>query len=290
MQRCENCYKSNLWQKRTGRIVNGRVEWICRCKHKQFELPPQGMAHIPRILVYDIETSTATFRLYDTGRQYVSYKQLVANTYVLGWAAKWMGESDIQSDFVTGKEAKRRDDRRVVKSLYKLMDNADYVITYNGDDFDNKEMAARYIRAGLTPNKRYHSIDLYKKIKQIVRLRSYSLRHVLDYFNLSPKGVRENTDLAELGDVAALSHDREYCKQDVFSTEELYFFIRPWMKTHPEMSSLLDTFYPLGDDETRCPRCLMVIGRWKWTKRYTMPSGRVLKSCNCPHCGGIVTK
>jgi hypothetical protein len=93
-----------------------------------------------------------------------------------------------------------------------------------------------------------------------------------------------------MGDPEALKHDEEYCKQDVLSTEELYLFLRPYMKTHPNMSVLMDRYVPLKEDEVYCPRCVKVVHAWKWSKKYSLPSGNTHRATNCPHCRAVIYK
>ena len=275
--------------KPTGKIKKGRREWKCGyCGHKQLEPIKQGISGEAKVLVYDIETSTATYKTYPSTRpQFLRGDQLIQRPYVMGWSAKWLLDDDITARFVNSPEAQDRNEERVVRALHKKMSKTDYVITYNGDGFDDKEMTARFVKYDLLPIT-YKSIDLYKKVKQICRLPSYSLRFVLDYFGLTPKGHRERTDLAEMGDVKALKHDKEYCKQDVISTEALYLKLRPYMKTHPNLSALMDHYHPLEDDEIYCPRCGEVVHAWVWNKTYRTPAGNVHRACNCPHCKGII--
>ena len=284
---CTNCYKQRFW-KLTGKKKQDRREWVCRCGHRQLDPEPQGVEKIPKVLVFDIETSKTHFSGYRTGKQYVRAEQIEKHPYVMGWAAKWLFEPEMYSNFVTPVSARRRDDRAVIKELYKILTQADYAITYNGDNFDIKVMNVAWAKNGYGSNQFYNSIDLYKKVRQVWRLPSYSLKNVCEYFGLSPKMKREDTDEAEAGDPEALKHDEAYCRQDVFSTEDLYLFLRPWMKTHPNMASVYDMYHELEDDEIHCPRCLGVVHLWKWGRQSTNPNGTTYRATNCPHCKCVI--
>ena len=273
------------------------TELRCRHRHKQKTHPmcferkgAEPPVDSPNVLVYDIETSTATYKTYPrTGKVWLNPSWMTEKPYMLGWSGKWLLDTEVHSSFVSPEEAVKRDDERVTRELHRMIDRADYVITYNGNRFDNKEITSRFLKYGLTPTK-YQSIDLYQKVKQICRLPGYSLRYVLKEFGLSPKGDRVDTDKAEEGDAEALKKDEAYCKQDVLSEEELYVFLRPHMKTHPSMSVLMDRYTPLEEDEAYCPRCTGVVHIWRWEKRYAMPSGNMHKATNCPHCRSVIYK
>lgn len=89
---------------------------------------------LPKVLVFDIETSPLkayifATRLWNTN---VSEEQVLSEWFMLCWSAKWLFDDKIISDRLTSREAKREDDSRIVKSLWKLLDEADIVIAHNG--------------------------------------------------------------------------------------------------------------------------------------------------------------
>lgn len=246
----------------------------------------------PKILIFDIETSKGIYKLYRTGKQFVGWRSIDAEPYVMGWAGKWLFGDKTYSCFVTPEEAKNRDDERVIKMLHKMLSMADMVITHNGDRFDIKQANPRFTRLGLLPVNGYVSVDTLKKAKQIYDLQSYSLEYMLKYFGCEhqkmDRGGQEATDLAEAGDPKALKHDEKYCKQDVWGLEELYLKMRGYMKTHPNMSIYYEMYHPLEHDENYCPRCLEVINRSHWIKKIRTPSGTLYKACSCPNCGAML--
>jgi Exonuclease len=286
---CDKCFKSSFWKQTRKTAKNGRQIWKCRCGNKQVVDWGGGDVELPKILVFDIEESKALMRLYDTGRQYVSWRSIEKEKYITGWAAKWLFDNEVMSSFVTSKEAKNRDEKRVVKGIHKLLDKAHVVIAHNGDGFDLKELTPRFVKYGLSPCNRYTTIDTLKKSRQVFRLPSHSLAYLLKYFGLETQKLkRGDTDAAEDGDKDALLEDENYCRHDVMGLEELYMLMRPYMKTHPSLSHYLDMYQPLGKGDKRCPRCLEPISVFKWTKQYRTPSGVVYESCNCPRCHAVI--
>lgn len=267
---------------------DGRSIFKCRCGYEEEQELPQGKFKPPNVLLFDIETSKAVFKLYHTGNQYVRHDQMTIDNYVLGWAAKWLFDDKMYSSFVKPHEARNRDETRVVRNLHKLLDKADVVIAHNGDEFDIKEITARFTKYDLSPVNRFATVDTLKKAKQIYRVQSYSLRFLLEYFSLIPKGERCDPDGAEDGNKQALLQEEEYCRRDVLGLEELYIKMRPYMKTHPKLSLWLDMYQPLDDGDIRCPRCLEIISEYKWNKEYRTPSGVVYHSTNCPTCRTVI--
>jgi len=281
--KCLHCGSADVKEHRVDRHSMTRLYCKeCRKYSKKFGAP--------KILLLDIESSKGVFRIYRTGKQYVSWKNIEKEPYVTGWAAKWLFDSEMHSCFVRPAEAKKRNERRVVKELYQLMNQADMIITHNGDKFDLRQLNMRFIKYGLMPNNRYLSVDTLKKAKQILDAQSYSLEYLLQYYNLSPKMERGDTDAAEDGDKVALLEDEKYCRQDVWGLEELYLLLRGWMKTHPNMSVYYEMYHPLGEGENYCPRCLHVVTRFKFTRFWRTPQGTLYRSGNCPHCGAVLRK
>ena len=67
---------------------------------------------LPKILIFDIETTPMPVWVWDFGKQYVPHTNLVKDKagnqkfwYVLSWAAKWLYDDDTISDVLTPEEA-----------------------------------------------------------------------------------------------------------------------------------------------------------------------------------------
>lgn len=156
MQHCIHCGKLRFWSS-TGKFVDGRRQMICRnCGTMQLEVPPQGLRVAPKILYFDIETALMFAGLYDL---YVPSKRvwremIVQNSFVINWAAAWLDNDyringKIMSGVVTTGEAKRQDDRRIVRELWKLLEIADYWVGHNSNRFDVKKIKWRFLVHGM---------------------------------------------------------------------------------------------------------------------------------------------
>ena len=82
----------------------------------------------------------------------------------MSWSAKWLYDDKILSDVLTPKEAKERNDKRIIKSVWKLLNEADIVIAHNGDKFDLKKLKARFLSNGFVPPMPYKTVDTLKDI------------------------------------------------------------------------------------------------------------------------------
>lgn len=245
----------------------------------------------PRVLLFDIETSRMKVSLFRKGEQYIRWQQVDETPFVISWAGKWLFHKDSIGDVVTPAEAKKRNDKRIVKSLHKAMREADLVITHNGDKFDIKVMNWYFIKYGLLPNTRYKSIDTLKEYKKICAPPlGYSLDAIAQELGYAGK-IKTQMGLweeCEKGNPAALAEMYKYNINDVYTTEDIYLRVRGWMKTHPNFAMYFEMYQELEGNEFLCPRCTQSIYETKFTETWQSPAGYFYKSCNCPHCGAVL--
>lgn len=208
-----------------------------------------------KILVWDIETSpmiTYTFQLFD---QNVRLEQVKEDWSILAWSAKWLGDSSHKTVYRDTRLQKNiRDDKQIIKDLIKLLNQADIVITHNGNRFDIKKVNARAAINGLSPIRPYKSIDTYKESKKVFSFTSHSLDYMSDKLNKKYKKLKHASypglslwKAVLNGDMKAWKEMKKYCINDVLATEELFIVISGWIKT--QNISLYDE-----DTDLRC-RC-----------------------------------
>lgn len=278
---CIHCGSGNTIKR--GSTKAGDPRRVCKDCKKWFA--GEGA---PRILLLDIETSHIHATLWDKGDQYVRPSQITKSWFILCWSAKWLFEDKVMSDVVTSKESLARDDKRVVTSIHKLMDQAHFIITQNGDKFDLKKLNWRFLKHGLAPNNHYHSIDTLKKARQLLSTLSLGLDEVGQELGFGGKYPMVEQDWydAEAGMSSALKKMSTYCAGDVWRLEDWYLILRPWMKTHPNLAPYVDMYRELQEDETICSRCLNTIHKAKFSRKWRSPvSGKLYKNGSCPHCG-----
>ena len=85
-----------------------------------------------RILIFDIETLPMNVYVWGLYKQRIPYDNVIKEWCVLGWSAKWLFEPEIYSGILTPQEVANRNDSRVLKGIWDLLDEATIVITHNG--------------------------------------------------------------------------------------------------------------------------------------------------------------
>ena len=79
----------------------------------------------------DIESAPNMAFVWGLFKQNISISQIVDSGYVLCWAAKWYGDSEVHFDSVYQSRPKA-----MLKRIHKMLDEADAVVHYNGLRFD----------------------------------------------------------------------------------------------------------------------------------------------------------
>lgn len=194
---------------------------------------------LPKILILDIETSPLKAYIWQKSvwNSNVKEDQVLSEWFMLCWSAKWLFDDAIHSDRLTGKEAKREDDGRIVKSLWELLNSADIVVAHNGDSFDVPNMNTRFIVNNLPPTSPYQTIDTVSVARRQFGFTHNNLNALARVFGFKVK-LETNFELWKKcveGDDKALQRIQEYNRHDVKLLEEIYMKIRPWIHSHPNL-------------------------------------------------------
>jgi len=135
-----------------------------------------------------------------------------------------------------------RDDSRVIKSIWELLDKADIVIAHNGDRFDIRKLNARFILNSMSPPSPYKSIDTLKIARKEFAFSSNKQDFLTKTFGLSEK-LKTDFQLwldCMNGDKEALGNMLSYNERDVVGLEQVYLKLRPYIKNHPNLGVLMD--------------------------------------------------
>jgi uncharacterized protein YprB with RNaseH-like and TPR domain len=74
-------------------------------------------------------------------RPNVAVNQIHKDWYVIAWSAKWYGDPASKTLYRDQRNAKNiENDKEILKDLWKLLDEADIVITQNGKNFDSPKI------------------------------------------------------------------------------------------------------------------------------------------------------
>ena len=122
-----------------------------------------------------------------------------------------------------------------MEQLWKLLDQADIIITQNGKAFDAKKINARFILNGMKPPSSYKHIDTKQIAKKHFAFTSNRLEYMTDKLCVKYKKLKhEKFQGFELwkeclaGNKSAWREMEKYNKHDVLSLEELYEKLAPW--------------------------------------------------------------
>ena len=190
----------------------------------------------PKVLIYDIETApimSYVWRLWD---QNVGLNQIEQDWHIMSWSAKWLDAPEDEVMYMDQRNARNiEDDSKILKEIWKLLDEADVVVTQNGKSFDQKRLNARFILNGFQPPSSYKHIDTKILAKKHFGFTSNKLAYMTDklctkYKKLS-HGKFPGFDLWKecmAGNIEAWNEMEEYNRYDVLSLEELYKKLIPW--------------------------------------------------------------
>ena len=219
------------------------------CKKKFLSRVDEEFKDMPKMLLMDIETSLYHIATWGTFKQFIQHYQITKHQYTISWAAKWLYDTHVHSDIVTPAEALNRDDSRILKSIWKLLDEAEIVIGHNVERFDLRKLNWRFISNNMPPPSPYKTVDTLKYTRKEFFAPSYKQDFLTKYFKLEKK-LDTNFELwqkCEVGDKTSLDKMLEYNKFDVMGLEQVYLKVRPYIKNHPNLGVLLD--------EDVCPNC-----------------------------------
>jgi len=226
-----------------------------------------------KILLLDIETAPNKVYAWGLWDQNIGTNQVVETSYVLCWAAKWLGRKTIMFDSV--QKSSRKD---MLQHMHRLLDEADIVVHYNGVKFDVPTLNKEFIQIGETPPAPFKQIDCMKEVKRMFRFQSNKLDFVAQALGIGAKVKNEGFTLwvkCMEGDAKAWKKMEHYNRGDVKILERLYKRLRPWIEKHPNISAFEDIF--------ACPKC----GSHKKQQRgYAVTQSVKYPRYQCMSCGG----
>ncbi len=99
-----------------------------------------------KILLLDIEMAPNVAHVWGIWDQNIGINQLQESSYVMCYAAKWLGDKKMVFDSV-----KKSGDKKMLEGIHKLLDEADAVIHYNGKRFDIPSLNKEFLLHGMFP-------------------------------------------------------------------------------------------------------------------------------------------
>ena len=193
-----------------------------------------------RILHIDLETAPHLVMAWGLFNQTIRINQISEPGYNLCWAAGWHGKRKI--------EFRKLGNEDFLDRVWHLLDEADAVCTFNGNKFDIPVINREFLEAGYPPPSPYHSIDLYRIVRRNFRFASNKLDFVCQQLGIGSKIKHKGQELwneCMEGDEKAWRTMEKYNRMDVKLLPELYNYLLPWIKDHPNHALYTDTDRPL---------------------------------------------
>lgn len=234
-----------------------------------------------KILYLDIETSPNLADVWGLWGQDIPLCRLRETGHIMGFGymwndekrAKWVGEDTHEYDAML----------EVANELY---DEADIIVTYNGDKFDHKWLNAEWVVHGFTPPSPYKSIDLYQVVKKNFKFPSNKLEYVANRL-LGDSKIKHSgyqmwkdcldPDVDPRTKKKAWKEMGKYCKKDVELMPPLHDKLKPWLPTSLNVA-IFDNATHLA-----CEKC----ASYNLQKRGTAKAKYyVYQRYQCQDCGG----
>jgi DNA polymerase elongation subunit (family B) len=203
-----------------------------------------------KVMIYDIETSRVRFWGWWTGKQYVSYHQLIDEPTIITVSWKWLGSDKVHC-LTWGED---HSDKQLMIDFLKEYNKADMVIGYNNDNFDNRFINARAMKYNLDVNTFVKSYDIMKEEKKVFRVPSYSMDFMAKYSNVIHKQGHEGLLMWNMIQTGTKEQQEEFLGKmvdynvgDIAATEELYIRLRKYFGHRIHLGVLY------GNEKFSCP-------------------------------------
>jgi uncharacterized protein YprB with RNaseH-like and TPR domain len=196
---------------------------------------------------------------------------------------KWLDEKRVYIPAIQlpgGGISWNKAEKTLVKEFIDVLKEADAIVTYNGKRYDWPALQAKALHYGFGALPNVPHIDLYYTVKSNLKISRKSLQNAAYFLNLSNEKTPVVGNLwleAQSGNKTALREIIKHCRADVLILEELYYKIRPLVRTHPRVN---------GYGNCRYCGSKALNSRGKQITKTKNPQRRV----QCQSCGGWDTR
>lgn len=176
---------------------------------KKLNLGVNTIINPAKIMVYDIETSRATFKLFWNNQQFVPAEAMTDEPKIISICWKWLGKDEIHS--LCWDENKS--DEEMLYEFTREYNISDLVIGQNNDRFDNRWINARCAKYNIDVNTQIRSFDIMKENKAKFRLPSYKLSFMCKYFGVEQKLQHEGKVMWDMIEDGTKEEQKEYLQK-----------------------------------------------------------------------------
>jgi len=211
------------------------------------------MSNKLKVLFWDIETSLLigkAFKIWDT-----NILDIDQDWYMLSYSWRWDHEKKTNvkalcdyKGYKSGKDC----EEKLIRDLWKLLDEADIIVHHNGDKFDYKKARAKFLEYGLPPHSHVEKVDTLKIARREFALTSNRLNDIGEKLGLGTKtphtGLRLWLECMD-GCKKAWKLMKKYSKQDTILLHKVYYKLLPWRTNGINFGMLIE------DGTAICPNC-----------------------------------
>ncbi len=232
----------------------------------------------PKILLLDIETAPNTALVWRFFKENIGAKQVLEHSVLMSFACKWLHDPAIHYE-----DTQNQSEKKLLKSLFRYLDEADIVVAHNGNKFDLPTIQGRALVNGLKPPSPYKTVDTLLVARYEFNFPANSLEYLAILLECAPKDQHHKfpgfmlwTECLK-NNPEAWEEMKIYNKQDVLTLEEIYLKMLPYMKRHPNVAVYSEP------DSIICPKC----GSSHIQSRgYVTTNVGKYKKFQCQTCGG----
>lgn len=217
----------------------------------QIGVMSKNVVNPAKILIYDIETSRVKAKLFWTGKTYINYKQIEDEPRIISVSWKWLGDDKIEH---LKWDMKTHSDKELMEEFLEVYNQADLVVGYNNNNFDNRWINARAMKYNLFVNVFVKSFDLIKHSKRLFRLLSYSMAYLAEFYGVTLKQSHEGIKMWDMIEDGTPEEQVEYIQKmvdynvgDIITTEEIFLKLRKYMGHQIHVGTLK------GGEKWSCP-------------------------------------
>lgn len=203
-----------------------------------------------KILTLDIERLCGLAPIFDQKVRFIHVSRWRRLPRTICFAANWYDQKNVQ--FYA--EWQEGGHRAMIEQAWRLLDEADIVVTFNGRAFDLKHLREGFVEYQLGEPSPWKDVDLYLAARNRLGYESRSLDHLCQRLGIPGKRGHYDDMQAEDacdGDPAAQRAIAAYNRQDVRATKGCYDRLLPHLSTHPNMALYVED----SDGEGLCPKC-----------------------------------
>jgi hypothetical protein len=207
----------------------------------------------PKILVIDIETTPLISFHWGLWDQNIGLEQNISDWSIFAFAAKWVGSKEViymdqrsikTTDNILSNAQKLNNDKKLVKKIAALLEEADIVLGQNSKGFDTKKINTRIKFHNSRAKSKADRIEIpssYKHIDTMLLNKKFfsDTSNKLEYMSKTYNTEYKKLDHKEYpgfkmwravmeGDKKVWPVVEKYNKFDVLSTEEYWQGIKAW--------------------------------------------------------------